>query len=297
MEVSLVLYFLYTCIDNRIGCIGCKAGYFAFCLCILVSYGGKSDLLQSFIYTTEICEHNSCIGKKKLVFVVLLCFNMCLFVCIYLFGEQIIDLYNLLQAIGEEEAQRPLVDSSFNRAFISDPIGTVLTPSSQQYGIPRNVDLTQSTSSHLQLDEAPEVTSASNITEQERGLSEEDFLEIDDLLVPETVPTPRIDEKAEDLQSKDDGLWLLDLYDDTVKFLRETVPLPYLNTIENEMVNRVDNQIQPHSAGVEQISSELWTLDQGSVYSPSDSIQGTIGQPTSGTYICQDLSVYSSPWQ
>ena len=224
-------------------------------------------------------------------------------VCLHLFiCGRIIDLYNLLQVIGEEEAQTPLVDSSLNGAFVADPISTVLTPTSQQYAVPENVEFTQSASSQLQLHEAPEVTSAPNISEQERGLSEEDFLEMDDLLGPEPIPQ-NYEKTEENLQFEDDGLSMLDLYHDAAMFLRDigpidqgTVPHPYLNTIENEMVNQLNYQLQPHSVGADQISGQLWTLDQ-SVCTSAESIQGIIGQPTSGTYICKDLNVHSSPWQ
>lgn len=198
------------------------------------------------------------------------------------------DYVNLLaQVIGEEEAQTPLVDSSLNGAFVADPISTVLTPTSQQYAVPENVEFTQSASSQLQLHEAPEVTSAPNISEQERGLSEEDFLEMDDLLGPE--PIPQNYEKAEEnLQFADDGLSILDLYHDAAMFARDIGPIdqgmvlhPYLNTIENEMVNQLNYQLQPHSVGADQISGQLWTLDQ-SVCTSAESIQGIIGQPTSG---------------
>ena len=221
-------------------------------------------------------------------------------VYLYIFiREQIIDLYNLFQPIGGEEAQTPLVDSSLNGDFIADPISTVLNPTSYHYGVPENVEFTQSTSCHLQLYEAPEVASAPTISEHERGLSEEDFLEMDDLLCPEPEPTPQNDQKAEEnLQFEDDGLSMLDLYHDAAMFLRDIGPIdqgtvshPYLNTIENEMVNQLDYQIQLPSDGVDQISSQLWALDQSNICTPSESIHGTVEQPTSGTYISAKTSV------
>ncbi|RVW69289.1 NAC domain-containing protein 17 [Vitis vinifera] len=139
------------------------------------------------------------------------------------------DYVNLLaQVIGEEEAQTPLVDSSLNGAFVADPISTVLTLPLSSMPVPENVEFTQSASSQLQLHEAPEVTSAPNISEQERGLTM--FLR--------------------DIGPIDQG----------------TVPHPYLNTIENEMVNQLNYQLQPHSVGADQISGQLWTLRSKCLY-------------------------------
>lgn len=163
----------------------------------------------------------------------------------------------------------------------------VLHPSSQQCGVEASFDFTQSATSILQFSEAPEVTSAPNIYEQDRHISEEDFLEIDDLIGPEPTPI-NVQKPIEDLQFDGlDGLSEFDQFYDAAMFLRDMGPIdhgtvshPYLNNLENEMVNQWDYQLPD---GANQINSQLWSHDlKSNVFTPAESHLGPVNLPTPG---------------
>ena len=146
-----------------------------------------------------------------------------------------------------------------------------------QYNVQGSFDLTQSTGSHLQLYEGPEVTSVPNIYGQEPLVVEEDFLEMDDLLGPE--PTVQNFQKpVESFQLDElDGSSEFDQYYDVDAFLcelgssePEQISLPYMNNLENGMSNLVSNidngplnhQVQPYPNDANQAGYQMWTHDQ-----------------------------------
>ncbi|KAM7507962.1 hypothetical protein LguiA_018415 [Lonicera macranthoides] len=175
--------------------------------------------------------------------------------------------YALDQLVGEEETQSTLVDQSSRGVHLGDQV---------QYNVQGSIDLTQSTGSHLQLYEGPEVTSAPNIYGQEPLVVEEDFLEMDDLIGPE--PTVQNCEKpVESFQLDElDGSSEFDQYYDVDAFLREQplepeqISQPYMNNLENGMSNLVSNidngplnhQVQLYPDDANQAGYQMWTDDQ-----------------------------------
>ncbi|KAA8537983.1 hypothetical protein F0562_027437 [Nyssa sinensis] len=155
----------------------------------------------------------------------------------------------LHQAVGENETQSTIVDPSLREGNLPER-SKVLHPTNQQHDVQASFDLTQSATSKLQVYEAPEVTSALNIYEQEPLVAEdflEDFLEMDDLSGPEPI-VQNIENPVERLQFDNiEGLSEFDLYHDAAMFLHDIVPVdlspvyPCLNNLHNEMVNPISH--------------------------------------------------------
>ncbi|KAK9270234.1 hypothetical protein L1049_025811 [Liquidambar formosana] len=193
----------------------------------------------------------------------------------------------LPQVVGEEDTPSAVVDPSVRDTIYTEQ-SIVLHPSYQQ-GVEASFGFTQSATSQLQLYEAPEVTSVPNIHEQDPHINE-DFLEMDDLIGPQPI-LPNVKTPLENLQFEEiDGLSEFDLYHDAAMFIRDMGPIdqgitshPYLNNLENEMVNDLDFQPQFHSDGADQISSQLWIHDQRSYgFTSEASNQGATPLPTPG---------------
>ncbi|XP_055809877.1 NAC domain-containing protein 17-like isoform X2 [Solanum dulcamara] len=171
--------------------------------------------------------------------------------------------YALEQRVHEEETRSTLLDNSAKEVNFPNH-SVVIAPAKESF------DLTQSGTSQLQLHEAPEVTSAPVIYEQQLHVVEEDFLEdyleIDDLLGPEPgtqnfdIPElgKNFDEAGPSGQNFDkpavnfedlqfdylDGLTEFDLYHDAPLLLddirtTEVGPItePYMNNFVNDSVN------------------------------------------------------------
>ncbi|KAJ7969747.1 NAC domain containing protein [Quillaja saponaria] len=157
---------------------------------------------------------------------------------------QITDYRDALhQVVGEEETQSTLVDPLCTEVTFAVPT-KVSHHYGQQSDVQPSYDFTQSATSQLKLYEAPEVSSTSNIQEQD-PLLVEDFLEMDDLLGSE--PTfSKEDKPVEKLQFEEiDGLSEFDLYHDAAMFLhdmgpfdQETVSHPYINAFDNNNANQ-----------------------------------------------------------
>ncbi|KAK3018372.1 hypothetical protein RJ639_003962 [Escallonia herrerae] len=216
--------------------------------------------------------------------------------------------YALNQLVDEEENQSTLVDHS-SRAVNIPECNIMLHPDCQQYNLPASFELTKSATSQLRTDEAPEVTSASNIRVQEPQVAEEDFvedfLEMDDLIGP--VPTiQNCENPLGNLQFDDiDGLSEFDLFQDASMYFCQMGPSeepqisqqqisqplisnfengivsnPYMNGIGNETVNY---QLQPFSNNCNQTSCEMLMHDQRcSIFTPAEANHGANIFPTSG---------------
>ncbi|XP_028799924.1 NAC domain-containing protein 17 [Neltuma alba] len=183
--------------------------------------------------------------------------------------EQVPDLPSLCPALPQvaaEETQSVVVDQISNEAAFAEPIH--LFHSSGHY-----YDPTQSTTSHLHVSEAPEVTSAASVQVEEPLFHEDDFLEMNDLIDPEPV-LPKIENPVENLEFED-GLSALDLYHDAEMFLRdmghidqETISHPYMNTFESNVVNQ-HYQSLPLGDNADQ-SGELWMRHERPMMSPAE---------------------------
>jgi hypothetical protein len=124
----------------------------------------------------------------------------------------------------------------------------------------------------LQFHETSEVTSAPNIHEQEPlVLAEEDFLEIDDLIgsEPNVINTDKSFAGLQfegDLQFEGiDGLGELELYQDAGMFLNDVETTdqaatshPYLNSLQQNIVNQFDYQLEANAAGVSQVNNQMY---------------------------------------
>ncbi|TYI83068.1 hypothetical protein E1A91_D05G265500v1 [Gossypium mustelinum] len=151
---------------------------------------------------------------------------------------------------GEEEIQSTLLDTSPRDVLLPKPVEVVHDHAS--------FELSQSPTSRLQLQEAPEDASVSDQFEQIPQICEEDFLEIDDL-------TSNVEKPVENgLQFNDwDGLGEFDLYHDAAMFLQDIGPIeqgivPFSYT-EN-MINQVSYPLEPqlqHQSNTNHMDQEL----------------------------------------
>lgn len=169
--------------------------------------------------------------------------------------------------MSEQETQSTMVDPSSRDVIFPEPVSSNI----QQCNVQASFDLTESATSQLQFHETSEVTSAPNIHEQEPFvLAEEDFLEMDDLIgsEPNVINTDKslADLLFEgDLQFEGiDGLGELDLYQDAGMFLNEVQTTdqvasthPYLNSLQQNMVNQFDYQLEADAASVSQLYYQM----------------------------------------
>ncbi|KAK8510678.1 hypothetical protein V6N13_110176 [Hibiscus sabdariffa] len=158
----------------------------------------------------------------------------------------------LPQVLSVDEMQITLLDSPTRDILFAEPPTVVYGQASFEFS--------QSPSSQLQLQEAPEVTSGADHFEQFPQLCEADFLEMDDLLCSEPLISC-IEKPVENLQFDEvDGLSEFDMYHDAVMFLQEngpidqeTVPLSYDTMIHQASyqfesqsnISLMDQQLQP----------------------------------------------------
>ncbi|XP_039071361.1 NAC domain-containing protein 17-like isoform X2 [Hibiscus syriacus] len=215
----------------------------------------------------------------------------------------------LPQVVSVDETQSTLLDPSPRDILFPEPLAVIQGQGSFEFS--------QSPTSQLQLQEAPEVTSSVNNFEHFPQFCETDFLEIDDLLGPEPLISD-VKKPMENMQFNEvDGLSEFDLYHDAAMFLQDigpidqgTAPLSYDNMIHqasyqleyqsniglmdqrlmqpqmnssgDNMFNQVGYHDQNQQLQTDQINGSLWTHDQsGDVFSPSGSNLGN-ASPTSG---------------
>lgn len=226
--------------------------------------------------------------------------------------------FALEQFVQEEDTQSTLLNQSSREVDIYNHCA-VAAPSCEQYNARASFDLTESGTSPLHLHEAPEVSSAPVNPEKPPYMVEEDFLEdfleMDDLLVPEPsiqnfdyeTPNGQVFNKPagnlETLQFDDfDGLTEFDLYHDAPSLLDNVgtpkvgqIAEPYMNncvngitypdsttymsTFQNDMVS---NQ-QMHLNHENQINNQFWMHDERfDVFNPIEGDQSVVHQASSG---------------
>lgn len=158
----------------------------------------------------------------------------------------------------------------------------------QQCNLPASFDFTESAISQFQSHEASEVTSSSNLHEQEPLiLPDEDFLEMDDLLGSE----PDFEDPEKSVLNfqfdEIDGLSELDLFQDAGMFLNEmgptdqaTISHPYVNSLEENMVTQFDDQLQANATGASLVNNQMYQGDVGpinnQIYSDSGHINSQL---------------------
>lgn len=226
--------------------------------------------------------------------------------------------FELAQFVQEEDTQSTLLDQSSREVNIYNHCA-VAGPGCQHYNARASFDLTESGTSPLHLHEAPEVSSAPVNCDKPPYMVEEDFLEdfleMDDLLVPEPS-TQNFDHQTsngqvfdkpagnlETLQFDDfDGLTEFDLYHDAPSLLDNagtptvgqiaepyvnncvngiTYPdsTTYMNTFQNDMVNNQQMRLNHEN----QINNQFWMHDERfDVFNPIEGDQSVVHQASSG---------------
>ncbi|GMH31615.1 hypothetical protein Nepgr_033459 [Nepenthes gracilis] len=207
----------------------------------------------------------------------------------------------LAQAFSEEETQSPVVDTSVGESSFAKPHMNHPLPASYA---------TQSTTTLL-MNRDPPSTSAANLADPQDNVAENDFIEMNDLLNPESdynvgdllssqsayekLPYPQVEEEP-------DGFVDYDLYYDVEMFLHELEPTdgavvthPCWTPQSIGFPNPIDHQLQDPQDAVGDCSSELWTYAQSSyILSSAESAQGSVSLPTPGVAMYPGISSTSN---
>ncbi|KAI9098482.1 hypothetical protein K1719_025107 [Acacia pycnantha] len=182
-----------------------------------------------------------------------------------------------------EEMQNGMVDQFCRELMFPEPLEMSHSSGVQKCGVGPSSDFPQSAISHLQMSEAPEVTSTPNTEGAETGLCVDDFLELDDLISPEHA-LPNIDKPVENLQFED-GWSELDLYLDAHMFLHDMEPVshPYMNTMDSATVDQ-NYELLSNQENTNQIG-EVVMHAQRNIRHSAEHINVSMSLPTSGIYI------------
>ncbi|GAB2290429.1 hypothetical protein Dimus_024707 [Dionaea muscipula] len=182
--------------------------------------------------------------------------------------------------------------------------------SSWRSGTAANFDSTKLTASQLQC-EAPQPTILANAADLQHHVAQLDYLEMDDLLVPETAfdaagvidALPFSGRYSSPHVEEPDGLSELDLYYDAAMFLQELCPGPpdgeAIDTLVDqtaltwpdpnaqciELVYPVKYRMHQHQAITDGAASKLWTHDE-SRFNPCSAqvADESASLPSSGVY-------------
>ncbi|GLU16447.1 hypothetical protein SLE2022_328800 [Rubroshorea leprosula] len=154
--------------------------------------------------------------------------------------------YTMPQDFGEKEDQSALVELASREIVLPEQMRVIL-PSYQSNDEHSSFEFTPSTTCKLQSNVSLEVASASNHSECAPQIRGEDFLEINDLVLPEAMVFG-VENPVENLLYDE-----LDLYYDAEKFLHDLGPIdegnvlyPYLNSIGDNFINQ-EYQLQANS--------------------------------------------------
>ncbi|XP_049390462.1 NAC domain-containing protein 17-like [Solanum stenotomum] len=232
--------------------------------------------------------------------------------------------FALEQFVQEEDTESTLLNQSSREVNLYNHCA-VAGPSCQQYNARASFDLTESGTSPLHLHEAPEVSSAPVNPEKPPYVVEEDFLEMDDLLVAEPnvqnfdheTPNGQVFDKPagdlETLQFDDfDGLSEFDLYHDAPSLLDNVgtptvgqIAEPYMNnfvngitypdsttymsTFQNDMMNNQQMCLNHEN----QINNQFWMHDERfGVFNPIEGDQSVVDQASSGVVNDNNMANY-----
>ncbi|KAK6938224.1 NAC domain [Dillenia turbinata] len=202
-------------------------------------------------------------------------------------------IHPLPEVAADEVTQSTMVDPFINN---SRSLKTYV----QQPDLPA---ATQSDISQLRSCDKFEVTSAPNFYHQP-NVSEDDFLEMDDLLGPEPTK-PFSEAAANNLPFEDlDGLSELDFFQDVDSFFQDmgtidqgpvTDPLVQNETANYQLQSQTDGRYQMQTNTSDPVTStQFWSHDQRpDIYTSMGSMQGSIVLPNSGV-VCGDGSSKNS---
>ena len=170
-----------------------------------------------------------------------------------------------------EEAHSSLLEPTSREIIFPEPV-CLLNASGQQCNLQNSFDFTQSAISQLRSHEGAEVTSTPNVYEHKPHATveevsdiilEEDFLEMDDLPVPDEPSQTAVAHLHGNFQLEElDGLNVSDLFQDAPMFLPDMEPInqptnfqPYVCSPEQRMASQFDYQFESNSIGERQDST------------------------------------------
>ncbi|QCE08034.1 hypothetical protein DEO72_LG9g3058 [Vigna unguiculata] len=212
--------------------------------------------------------------------------------------QQHVNGYLDFPQIVSEETQSTVVDQFSEVVMFPE----TTDHSCQYFDVQPSFDFNQPASSHLQVSEASEVSSAFNIKTKGLDLDKVGFLEINDLIDNEST-LANVENPVEYLQFED-GLSELDLYQDAEMFLRDLGPIihetdshAYTNALVSNNNESQSYQLLSNPEDANKTVGDLWmhgernTLirsEEGFVDSCSLSSPGVVCEslsfPTEGNY-------------
>ncbi|CAJ1976864.1 unnamed protein product [Sphenostylis stenocarpa] len=185
--------------------------------------------------------------------------------------ERHVNVYPEFSQVVTEETQSTVVDQLSEPVMFPDAIN----PSSQYFDAQPSFDFNQPITSHLQVSEASEVSSASNIRTKGLDLDEDGFLEINDLIDNEPALS-NMENPVEYLQFED-GLSELDLYQDAEMFLRDLGPIihqpdshAYSNALVSNNIESQSYQFLPNLEDANQTVGEFLMHGERNTLIPSE---------------------------
>lgn len=148
-------------------------------------------------------------------------------------------------------------------------------PCCQYFDVQPSFDFNQPVTSHLQVSEASEVSSASNIQRKGLDLDKVGFLEINDLI--DNDPALANVENPVEYPQFEDGLSEFDLYQDAEMFLRDLGPIihepdsrAYTNAIVSNNIESQSFQLQSGREDANQTVGEFWMHGERNTLIPSE---------------------------
>ncbi|KAL9317717.1 hypothetical protein ACSQ67_014234 [Phaseolus vulgaris] len=183
-----------------------------------------------------------------------------------------------------EETQSTVVDQFSEAVMFPETINSCC----EFFDVQPSFEFNQPVTSHLQVSEASEVSSASNVKTKGLDLDEDGFLEINDLI--DTEPTlANVENPVEHLRFED-GLSELDLYQDAEMFLRDLGANEYTNALVSNNIESQTYQLLCNPEDANQTVGEFWIHGERNTLSPSEEgFVDSFSLPSAGV-VCESLS-------
>ncbi|XP_047169457.1 NAC domain-containing protein 17-like [Vigna umbellata] len=205
--------------------------------------------------------------------------------------QQHVNGYLNFPQVVTEETQSTVVDQ-FSEVLM---YRETTDPSCQYFDVQPSFDFNQPVTSHLQVSEASEVSSASNIQRKGLDLDKVGFLEINDLI--DNDPALANVENPVEYPHFEDGLSELDLYQDAEMFLRDLGPIihetdshAYTNALVSNNIESQSYQLQSGSEDANQTVGEFWMHDERNTLIPSEEGFVDSFSLSSPGVVCESLS-------
>ncbi|KAK7391188.1 hypothetical protein VNO78_19600 [Psophocarpus tetragonolobus] len=199
--------------------------------------------------------------------------------------QQHVNGYPDFPQVVTEETQSTVVDQFSEAVMFPQEIRTV-HPSSQFFDAQPSFDFNRPATSHLNVSEASEVSSVSDIKTKGLDFQEDGFLEINDLI--DTEPRLSDVEKPTEYQQFEDGLSELDLFQDAEMFLHdlgqiidETDSHAYANALVSNNIQCQSYQL-PYPEDANQTVGEFWMHGERNTPSFSEGFVDSFTQSSPG---------------